>query len=360
MPSNHSLLINKQNLYQVKHTEQDMRALEEGEILFKIHQYALTTNNITYAVSGFTLKYWDFFPVDETWGSVPVWGFGEVVESKNDSIQVGERCYGYFPMSDYLVVQPGRINPFGFSDIAEHRKELSPIYNFYARLAADPSFQEKTKDYIPIIKPLFATSFLIYYFLKEEHFFDSEQLIITSASSKTGLALAYMLQQNQATDNKKIIGLTSPRNVEFVTSTGYYDEVLTYDDYKNIPDIAASIVDFAGSTQLLHEVSDSLKDNLKHIVLVGLTDWKAYQGFKDFAKSKFFFAPKHIKNRYAEWGVEKTNILLNKALYSFIEAIKTSIEIMPVRGHKAVANLYLEMLDGKVDPKKGYSVLNER
>lgn len=358
MSINNSVLVNKQNIYQVKQAEQTLRALEDGEILFKIHQYALTTNNITYAVSGFTLKYWEFFPVDETWGSVPVWGFAEVVASKNDSVEVGEHCYGYFPMSDYLIVQPGRINPFGFSDVAEHRKNLSPIYNFYARLAADPSFKEDTKDYIPIIKPLFATSFLIYYFLKEEKFFGSDQVILTSASSKTGLALAYMLQQNQATDAKKIIGLTSPRNVEFVKSTGYYDEVITYDDYKNIKASPAAIVDFAGSTQLLHQVSDSLAEDLKHIVLVGLTDWKAYKGFKGLEKSKFFFAPTHIKNRYAEWGTEKTNTMLNKALYGFIEDIKTTIDITPVRGNTAVADLYLEMLDGKVDPKKGYSVLN--
>lgn len=358
MSTNHILLVNKQNIYEVKQSKEPLQDLKDGEIRFHIQQYALTSNNITYAVSGFTLKYWDFFPVDETWGKVPVWGFAEVVESKCESVKIGERCYGYFPMSEYLTVQPGRVNPFGFSDIAAHRKELSPIYNFYARLAADPSFKENSKDYIPIIKPLFATSFLIYHFLKEESFFNSQQIILTSASSKTGLALAYMLQQHQTTDGKSIVGLTSARNVEFVENTGYYDKVYTYEAYQDIAKENAVIVDFAGSTKLLHQLSDDLGEHLMHIALIGLTDWKAYQGFKGLAKSKFFFAPTHIKNRYAEWGAEKTNTLLNKALYGFIEDVKSSIEITPVQGYDNLAALYLEMLDGKVNPKQGYTILN--
>ncbi|MEZ5038900.1 MAG: DUF2855 family protein [Saprospiraceae bacterium] len=354
---NHSLLIHKTDLYQVRQQESPNDELGEGEVLFKVDKYALTTNNITYAVSGFKLKYWDFFPVEEPWGIVPVWGYGEVVASRHSAIATGERCYGYFPMSSYLKVEPGKVNVYGFSDIAAHRAGLASIYNYYSRIAADPSFTKEIEDYFPIIKPLFATSFLIYYFLKEEAFFGAEQIAITSASSKTGLALAFMLKQNQALDHKKVIGLTSAANVEFVQSTGYYDQVITYETYaEKMPQVASVIVDFAGKTALLHEMASYLSDHLKHIALIGLTDWKSTTTLKGIPKAAFFFAPTHIQNKYKEWGPEKTNLMLNTALVKFITAIKQLIEIEFIEDLATLGDRYLEMLDGKVDPQKGYIV----
>ena len=162
--------VEKKNIYNVNQGKSELADLKEGEIRFKVDKYALTTNNITYAVSGFRLKYWNFFPTEEPYGIIPIWGYGDVVASKHPDIKVGERCYGYFPMSTYLTIQPRQINAFGFSDGAEHRRKLAPIYNHYSRVAADPTFNEQTEDYIPIIKPLFATSFLIYHFLKNQNF----------------------------------------------------------------------------------------------------------------------------------------------------------------------------------------------
>ena len=354
---NQSFLVEKQNIYQVSKGNATKIVLNDGEVRFKIQKYALTSNNITYAVSGFQLKYWEFFPVDDTNGIIPVWGYGEIVESKNDAIKIGERCYGYFPMSDFLTISPININSFGFSDGTEHRKELAPIYNHYSRMAADPTFNEETEDYLPIIKPLFVTSFLIYHFLKSENFLEANQVILTSASSKTGMALAFMLKQNQATDGKKIIGLTSARNVGFVKSTGYYDEVIAYEnttsDLKNIPSF---VIDFAGNFNSLIALSDNLGDNLKHITLVGLTDWKGVGAFNKIPKSKFFFAPSHIQRMYKAKGLEQTNNALNKSLVSFIKDTKSLIELEFVNDFDALKQLYLEMVDGKVNPKKGYII----
>lgn len=32
------------------------------------------------AVMGDAVRYWEFFPADEPWGQIPVWGFAELVE----------------------------------------------------------------------------------------------------------------------------------------------------------------------------------------------------------------------------------------------------------------------------------------
>ena len=82
------------------------RELEPGEALLRVDSFALTANNVTYAALGETMGYWRFFPAsEEGWGRVPVWGFADVVASRAEGLDAGERSYGYFPMATHLRVQ---------------------------------------------------------------------------------------------------------------------------------------------------------------------------------------------------------------------------------------------------------------
>lgn len=350
-------LVNKSNLFKSQFDTSDTSELEAGEVLFRIDKYALTTNNITYAVVGHRMKYWDFFPVDEQWGIVPVWGFAEVVESKNESIAVGTRYYGYYPMSSYLKVKAGKVNPFGFTDISEHRQALASIYNFYTNTKMDPGYNQAKEDYMPIIKPLFATSFLNYYFLQESNFFEADQIAITSASSKTGLGLAYLLRHNKATDGKTVIGLTSKRNVEFVEKTGYYDQVIAYDDViEQMPDKATTIVDMAGNADLLHKIYEAMGAQLKYISLIGLTDWQASKSSGKIPVAQLFFAPTHAENKIKEWGNETFTVRLSKSLKEFTADAASWMELAYINSKDATQELYLDMLNGKVNPSIGYII----
>ena len=69
----------------------DAAALPEDALLIKVDRFAFTANNITYAVLGDQLKYWQLFPAPENFGNIPVWGFGEVNASNHPGIAVGER-----------------------------------------------------------------------------------------------------------------------------------------------------------------------------------------------------------------------------------------------------------------------------
>ena len=181
---NRTYLVNKEVFKPKGYQELQIGDLAEGAVRFKIQKYAFTSNNVTYAIVGYRVRYWEFFPAEDPWGVIPVWGFAEVVESKHEGIQVGEQFYGYFPMADYLDVEPGKINDFGLTDMTAHRQELAAIYNYYSRIKNDLSYKTEVEDYVPLIRPLFTTGFLNYYFLKEEHFEGVEQIILTSASSK--------------------------------------------------------------------------------------------------------------------------------------------------------------------------------
>jgi hypothetical protein len=72
----------------------DAAALPDETLLIKIDRFAFTANNITYAVLGDQLKYWQLFPAPENFGNIPVWGFGEVIASTHAGITEGERLFG--------------------------------------------------------------------------------------------------------------------------------------------------------------------------------------------------------------------------------------------------------------------------
>ncbi|NBT21565.1 MAG: DUF2855 family protein [Actinobacteria bacterium] len=89
--------------------------LAAGEVLLTLERAALTSNNVSYALSGDMLDYWGFFPTEPEWGRLPVMGFGVVTASANPEIAVGGRYFGFFPLADHHVVS-ARPSAGGFSD----------------------------------------------------------------------------------------------------------------------------------------------------------------------------------------------------------------------------------------------------
>ena len=76
-------VVARNDLQQCKFIEMQLpgaAALPDEALLIKVDRFALTANNITYAVLGDQLKYWQLFPAPENFGNIPVWGFGEVIE----------------------------------------------------------------------------------------------------------------------------------------------------------------------------------------------------------------------------------------------------------------------------------------
>jgi hypothetical protein len=56
-----------------------------------IDKFALTSNNVTYGLTGDAIGYWGYFPAEQQWGKIPVWACGNVIESHSDDIKMGER-----------------------------------------------------------------------------------------------------------------------------------------------------------------------------------------------------------------------------------------------------------------------------
>lgn len=347
-----SLWVKKDDLAQTRWHDSDAPELAAGEILLAVEKYALTANNITYAVVGDGFGYWNFFPTgDDQWGIVPVWGFARVVASENADIAIGERVYGYLPMASHLRVTPVNVQDGGFVDGAAHRQGLAIIYNQYHRLGTGEGAHEAERA---IFQPLFTTSFLIEHFMRANDWFAAEALVMTSASSKTALGLATVAKNLSPTIRR--IGLTSASNKAFVEGTGLYDEVLVYDDLASADAGRPTVsVDFAGNGPLLAEIHAHWGDSLKFSSLVGATHVEERGGADNLQgpKPELFFAPTAAETLMKEIGPAAFRARVDEQFAAFVEGASAYLSIEDIAGADALQGAYRAMLANEVAPSRG-------
>ena len=346
--------VDRNNLGQVELVEVGQQPLADGAVRLEIESFSVTSNNVTYAVVGEMVGYWNFFPAPDGMGIVPMWGHARVIESNCPDIAVGERVYGYLPMGTHLDVVPGKISAAGFTDMTDYRQPMSPIYNQYARLAADPEHDPAREGERMIFGPLFKTGFLIEYFMRSEDWFGASQLILTSASSKTAMGLASVAKHRSP--QVKRIGLTSAGNVEFVKASGLYDSVLSYDDVGSIAAEPSVSVDFAGSSGLLKAIHTHLGEALKYSCLVGVTHIEERAGGTEDIPGPtptLFFAPDHAVALFKSVGPEEAGKMLAESWRTFLADAGDSVTIERRSGLAAAREVFVEMVGGSVDPAKG-------
>jgi Protein of unknown function (DUF2855) len=333
--------------------EEALPLLGDGEIRLRIESFSVTANNVTYAVIGNQFGYWNFFPAQEGFGIVPVWGHAIVEQSRCDDIAIGERVYGYLPMGTHLDALPANISASGFSDSAAHRLPMSPIYNQYSRLSADPEHDPLRENQRMLFAPLFKTGFLIEDMFRRNDWFGAQNLVMTSASSKTAMALASCAKN--ASPQIKRTGLTSAGNLAFSKGTGLYDEVFEYADIANLPNSPSVSVDFAGSSAILLSVHEALGDALKYSCLVGVTHVNE-RGSGDPLPGPapiLFFAPDHAVAAVKEIGPKAFGEAVAVQWRNFLDAVDGSLTIDVREGVVAAAGAFLATFKGEVDPATG-------
>jgi Protein of unknown function (DUF2855) len=342
------------------------RPLEAGQARLALESFALTANNITYAAFGEAMKYWQFFPApDAAWGCLPVWGFGSVVESRADGVAVGQRVYGYFPAGTHLVAQPARAGAAGFVDAAPHRQELAAVYQAYTFCANDPSWSPRLEGLQAVLKPLFTTSFLLDDALAENNFHGAQQLLLSSASSKTAYGTAFCLALRRGTPGApKVVGLTSPGNLAFTRGLGCYDEVRPYAD---VPALDATVptlyIDFAGDAALRRSVHEHWRERLVYSSSIGGTHWEALGsgGGLPGPRPTLFFAPAQAKKRSAPppegWGRTGLEQRIAAAWSAFVARVERSddpwVTIVRGSGSATTEAAYRALLDGHAHPREG-------
>ncbi len=327
--------------------------LIEGQALLGIEQFAITANNVTYGAIGDAFGYWDFFPVREVGrGIVPVWGHAVVLDAGDTALTTGERIYGYLPMATHLVVEPQGVSGGGFTDGAAHRAARASVYNQYRRLNGDPGHVTGGEDVRAVFEPLFLTAWLIEAMFRRENWLSADRLIVTSASSKTAMALAHVAKATSPGVER--VGLTSARNLGFVEGTGLYDRVLGYDELAEIGSGSAVAVDFAGNGATLAELHETVGEDLKYSTLVGVTDWQNRGGFgaRDIAGPKpvLFFAPDHVATTVAELGAKGFQLAVGERWRAFAGDAAKLVKIEGVSGLGAAIPLWIAAVEGRARP----------
>jgi Protein of unknown function (DUF2855) len=332
------------------------------EILVQIDSYAMTANNVTYAVFGKPAGlfgndqgYWDFFSERGEPGRLPVWGFATVLVSDIDGVAPGDRFYGYYPMASHAVLVPGNITPGGFVDVTPRRTTLPPIYNQYQRIESLGDYRAEHHDCWPVFRPLFLTGWLIADQFEDGGDYGAAQVLIASASSKTAIGLGYSMKQRSR--GPQTIGLTSAANAAALAALNIYNRVVAYDDISTLidPDVPSALVDMAGNNAVTSAVHQHLGERLKYSMIVGKSHWDSApeMGALPGPERQGFFAPGRSQKRLADWGGKGFATRMAAAWLGFMEVAPEIAVIDKRSGADAALDAYHEVLDGRADPKVG-------
>jgi hypothetical protein len=331
---------------------------EPGAVQLEIDRFALTANNVTYAAFGDRMSYWQHFPLDREWGSVPVWGFANVIRSSVGGVRPGERFYGYFPIASHVTLFPKNASAGGFADGAPHRQRLTAGYNQYLRVTQDPLYASAAEELQMLFRPLLLTAFVIDDYLFDNQFFGAKSVILSSASSKTSYAAAYLLSARRGVE---VIGLTSARNVGFVRGLGCYHRVLIYDEIADAQvQTPVAFIDMAANATLRETIHSRFSGDLKLSCAVGATNWDRMQSRQELPGPKplRFFVPTQVEKRFKEWGADGFHAAYRSAWTRFMDRVRTGgsgwLVVRTAAGEDVIANVWHALVSGEVDPRDGH------
>jgi hypothetical protein len=350
MPAAWTFAVARADLTRTTLAEGPLPDLADGEALLRVDRVGMTANNVTYAVLGESMRYWQFFPPEPRGlapdlGLVPLWGFASVAASTVPGISAGQRVYGYLPPASHLVVRPERVDGTGFRDGAPHRAGLPSPYNAYRLTTGDAAYRADQEDLLILFRPLFFTSFMLADQCLDNDSYGAAQLLLSSASSKTAYATAFELRGR----GPRLIGLTSPGNVAFTESLGCYDQVVSYDAVTTLAVAPTAYLDLCGAPAVRTTVRDHFGAHLVRDVAVGLTNQIPNAGAAD----EVFFAPTQMRKRTADWGRDTLDARFAAAWHRFAETVTAWVDIEPTTGPPALRDAWLDVLAGRTAPRTG-------
>ena len=266
--------------------------LVDGQVAVHIVRLAFTANALTYCFCGgpplYTLSN---FPVPDGllskdvdtaptgYGRCPCWGVGIVSTSRCPGVPVGERIYGFFPMSPTAVLQPVFVQRKGglsFVDGNACRKDVIVAYKTYADkplMSTKPGreLSPDEEDFHHACGSVFATGWS-FPFCAAQLERAPDAIVITAASSRTSIAGAFASRFHSGVLFAEVIGLTSQERKGYVASLNVYDEVVTYEELEDRIDSsqAMCIFDVAGSAELMRRLYAHLGASIVDYQKVGV------------------------------------------------------------------------------------------
>lgn len=311
-------------------------------VVLAIERFAVTTNNLAYALLGdAVLRSWDAFPASSPGrGRVPVWGIACVEAADPAVVAVGTRVSGYLPMATRVAVHAAAVDG-GLLTTDEPRAALLPVYRRLDVVESDQD--DATADVDTVLLPIYRSAALL-----AEDLRHATGVIVSSASSRTALALSRLLSIRGVA----VTGLTSPRNRAAVESLGVYTDVLTYDraDHLEAPD-GAVYVDVAGSPDVTAAVHQRLGHRLRASIAVGATHARALptDAPPGPAVSQFNTGDREL-SAVAERGEDAVRDDYRAARAELVSWASTWLRITVVRGLSGAEQAWRDVVAGTSEP----------
>ncbi|WP_018255498.1 DUF2855 family protein [Salinispora mooreana] len=341
------LLFRRDDLTTTEIRPNRLRPLQPGEARLTVERVGITTNTATYARFGDSpMRFMSAFAAPQGWGIVPAWGFATVTESRAPVLPIDSRHFGYLPMSTHHVVSPQPVAG-GFVDTTPERDFLHTWYRTYE--AAQPHHLD---DRRALLHPLFPASYNAAEFVLGLAGSGGCTVVITSASSKTAIGLAFQLANR---DGVATLGLTSSEHREFTDGLGLYDKVSGYDDLSHVPVTGpAVLVDLTNSVERMRAVYRHLGTNLTATVLLGFTHPRT--SFAPPAlgppEPQMFFTPAVEQEAMAVQGEGNYKRRFAEAEAKFLAGAAQWLTVTHAEGPESLAAAVHAVLAGKVPPDR--------
>ncbi|CRK59442.1 Bll1370 protein [Alloactinosynnema sp. L-07] len=320
--------------------------LRDGQIRLSVEKFALTANNATYARLGDSeLPFWEAFPAPTGYGRIPVWGTVSVAESRHPAIAVGERFFGYVPMSSHHVVEVPQSTEDGFFDLTPQRADfMHPWYRTYRRAWE----VDDLDDHRTVLRPLFTAAFTVANLIAAHVADGGRTVVVTSASSKTAITVATQLV---GLVGLRLVGVTASHRVGFVAGLDVFDTVVGYDAVDTIQADGKPVlvVDIAGDIKHLGAIHAHFGGAVRDSALVGYTHPSAVIDPPELTpQPRIFFSPHQEEmQREVDDGYEGRARRVERAT---VDAVARWLKVRRFKGPKAMAEAFRAVLAGELGP----------
>lgn len=265
-------------------------------------------------------------------------------------------------------------------------------YNQFIRCETDPHYIPTpiAEDLTMLYRPLFWTAYWCEDWLHSSSYRNGASVVlISSASAKTAFCLAYLIgkriKHGEISEKTKIIGLTSPRNINFTERLGLYHQVLGYNMLNSLQASSGQrwiYIDIAGNNELNQRISAHFTSpytpKLVACIALGLTNLSPSSAdiSKGWAKNTFstdaisdavqdmtspswpsvehFFMPEWLEIRRLHMATQDIFQRQNKVWKELMEDCTGWVKLKRVSGPAAVKEAYVELLKEGLEPDKGF------
>jgi hypothetical protein len=359
--------------------------LESDCVLLRVDKFSFSQMSLGYLMKGYTRSfsaYHNFFKhAEEGLYRSACWGYATVVESYHPKVPVGTRLFGLVPPSQYHHQKILRCIPAGKNGdppLVELAIEGMPFnmrrFQEYEVVQESSQGDQEIEDWKIALKEIYTMAF----FMDEQLLVDTGQInsvIISCASSKTALALAYCLRMrgNVIINGEKssieremtsVVGLTSKEHLEFAKSTELYHEVLTYEELERNPeripvDKTVVYMDFKCDGALRQAITLRLGTNLMYNMVLGPAVFAKKmkdQLFEKRAREVLFDESTWRERRRMVAEVTKTgrNEKLRDSYQDFVEKMRQYIKLKHVCDTESLRVMYNAVYSNTASPSEAF------